>query len=112
MDETDPKALFQQRIPKSYLDLQCEVLETAKRLNEAKSPPLLYEQDFYDRFCGIIKDIDELEEAVNFLSLQGMYLSRCLEFMCGLFTTNRIMKFIVTNQVSDPHRGIPLVVPP
>ena len=71
MDKRDPKALFQQQIPRSYIDLQTLILETAQGLMQKGRPPIMEEEEFYRNFQHNFDDVDELKEAVNFLSLQG-----------------------------------------
>ena len=45
MSETDPKALFQQQIPKSFLDLQGTIRETVADCH-MKRAPIMEEEEF------------------------------------------------------------------
>ena len=47
MSENDPKALFQQQIPKSFLDLQDRIREeVAARASTGDSPPIMDDEQF------------------------------------------------------------------
>ena len=74
MDENDPKALFQQMIPTTYLELQSRLREKVKALaREGMDDALIMEEaEFKREFLAIFGgDEEELHEAVYCLNLQG-----------------------------------------
>ena len=72
MNETDPKALFSQLIPRTFLNLQDSIREKVIDLKEKKHPPIMTEEEFYKTFKNIFDDEEELNEAVFCLNLQGV----------------------------------------
>ena len=46
MPEGDPKALFQQQIPKSFLDLQVDIRKTIAEYRKQNRTPILNEDEF------------------------------------------------------------------
>lgn len=64
-------ALFQQKIPKTFLDLQDWLIR------EAKNAPVMKHDEFVATFktCDHFENEDELKEAVYFLNLQGAALN-------------------------------------
>lgn len=73
MSETDPKALFQQQIPKSFLTLQSKIHEAVKTCSREKQSPIKDEEEFRVEFRELFDDDDELDEAVYYLNLQGLW---------------------------------------
>ena len=71
MSETDPKALFQQRVPKTFLSLQEKIQEKVFQLKKDGKAPIMEEADFRTAFLELFDDEEELNEAVYFLNLQG-----------------------------------------
>ena len=65
LDENSHHALLQQQIPSSFLDLQRGVRDLSEY------SPVLYEEEFYQQFRKLFDDDDELNEAVQYLTLQG-----------------------------------------
>ena len=72
MSETDPKALFQQQIPKSFLDLQSRIREAVHACSRENQSPIMEENEFRREFGKLFDDEDELNEAVYCLNLQGL----------------------------------------
>ena len=72
MDETDPKALLQQKVPKVYLVLEERVRENVRELISKGMPPTMEHSVFVTDFVELFDDVEELMEAVHFLKLQGM----------------------------------------
>jgi hypothetical protein len=71
MSEADPKALFQQQIPQTFLNLQDKIREKVVKLKSEHMSPILEEPAFLSAFKELFEDEDELAEAVYFLNLQG-----------------------------------------
>ena len=71
MSETDPRALFQQLVPCSFLSLQDRIIEKAGELRAEGRAPIMEDAAFRLAFRSLFEDEDELEEAVYFLNLQG-----------------------------------------
>jgi hypothetical protein len=71
MKEDDPKALFSQQIPKSFLDLQQEIRKLLVDYREKQLPPILEEEAFRKAFRKNFEDDEEMTEAVYYLTLQG-----------------------------------------
>lgn len=71
MDEDDPRALFQQLIPQSFLKLQEGIEKSVVSLNAEGKPPIMEDADFRSTFRDCFEDEDELAEAVYFLNSQG-----------------------------------------
>ena len=72
MDENSPYALLAQQIPRCYKELQDKITEKVKECKEKDVPPVLDEKEFREDFEALFDDNDELNEAVNYLTLQGM----------------------------------------
>ena len=72
MDETDPKALLQQKVPKAYLVLEERVRGKVRELTSKGMPPTMEHSVFVNDFVALFDDVEELMEAVNYLKLQGM----------------------------------------
>lgn len=74
MSETDPKALFQQMIPQTFLSLQEKLREKLVELKAKKEAPIMEHREFVSAFKtkDLIEDDDELKEAVYFLNMQGI----------------------------------------
>ena len=65
-------ALLKQQIPKSFLQLQERVSDLVKGFNEKQRPPYLSHEEFSSNFLSIFdNDEEEMNEAVNYLTLQG-----------------------------------------
>lgn len=75
MVETDPKALFQQQIPQTFLSLQKRIGEKVTELKAEGKSPIMEEAAFYAVFKDLFEEKEELAEAVHFLKLQGGVLS-------------------------------------
>ena len=73
MSETDPKALFQQQIPQTFLTLQERLREKVKELKAEDKSPIMENNIFLSTFRDLFEDEDELMEAVYFLNLQGAH---------------------------------------
>ena len=73
MKEDDPKALFSQQIPKSFLDLQQDIRKLLVDYNERNQPPIMEEDGFREAFRKNFEDDEEMAEAVYCLNLQGIY---------------------------------------
>ena len=71
MKEDDPKALFSQQIPKSFLDLQQDIRRLLVDYREKELPPILEEEAFRKEFRKNFEDDEEMTEAVYCLNLQG-----------------------------------------
>ena len=71
MKEDDPKALFSQQIPKSFLDLQRDIRRALVSSKEKNRPPIMEEAAFRDAFKQNFEDEEEMAEAVYCLNLQG-----------------------------------------
>ena len=71
MAEDDPKALFSQQIPKSFLDLQQNIRQTLVDLRAKNLPPIMEEEGFREVFRQNFEDDEEMAEAVYCLNLQG-----------------------------------------
>ena len=71
MKEDDPKALFSQQIPKSFLDLHQAIRDVLVDLREKNQPPILEEEAFRKVFRQNFEDDEEMAEAIYFLNLQG-----------------------------------------
>ena len=78
MSETDPKALFQQQIPQTFLTLQERLREKVRELKAEDKSPIMEHSVFVSTFKHLFEDEDELMEAVYFLNLQGMHLVVCV----------------------------------
>ena len=76
MDESNAKALFQQQIPCTFLELQEKIAEKVAEMKEAGRAPIMEEVEFRRTFKDMVEDDEELLEAIYFLNLQG--LSVCL----------------------------------
>jgi len=76
MDESNAKALFQQQIPCTFLELQEKIGEKVAEMKEAGRAPIMEETEFRRTFKDMVEDDEELLEAIYFLNLQG--LSICL----------------------------------
>ena len=74
MKEDDPKALFSQQIPKSFLDLQQDIRKLLVDYNERNQPPIMEEDGFREAFRKNFEDDEEMAEAVYCLNLQGIYI--------------------------------------
>ena len=72
MSESDPKALFQQRIPQTFLSLQEQIRVKVSELKAEGKSPIMEDAGFKSTFRHLFDDEDELGEAVYFLNLQGM----------------------------------------
>lgn len=77
MAETDPKALFQQLIPQSFLTLQDKISEKVIELKSDDKSPIMESTAFQCAFKCLFDDEDELKEAVYFLNLQGNFFIPC-----------------------------------
>ena len=73
MSEEDPRALFQQMVPQTFLTLQEKVGEKVQELRAEGKPPVMEEATFHAAFIDLFEDKDELTEAVYFLNLQGTF---------------------------------------
>ena len=71
MKENDPKALFSQQIPKSFLDLQQDIRKLLVDNSEKQLPPIMEEEAFREAFKKNFEDDEEMTEAVYYLTLQG-----------------------------------------
>ena len=71
MKEDDPKALFSQQIPKSFLDLQQNIRKLLVEYSEKQLPPILEEETFRKAFRKNFEDDEEMTEAIYCLNLQG-----------------------------------------
>ena len=71
MKENDPRALLNQQIPHSFVQLQDAIREELLNLRMKNQPPIMEEKEFRGTFFKLFNDIAELEEAVRFLTLQG-----------------------------------------
>ena len=66
-------ALLNQQIPRNFLQLQERVSDLVKDLNDAQKPPYLSHEEFSSNFLSIFEgDEEEMNEAVNYLTLQGL----------------------------------------
>ena len=73
MPESDPKALFQQHIPKTFLSLQEQIRVKVSELKAEGKSPIMEDAAFKSTFMHLFDDEDELAEAVYFLNLQGLW---------------------------------------
>ena len=71
MKEDDPRALLNQQIPYSFVQLQDAIRDKLLTLRMKHQPPIMEEKEFRDTFLKLFNDIAEMEEAVRFLTLQG-----------------------------------------
>ena len=78
MKEDDPKALFSQQIPKSFLDLQQDIRKLLVDNSERQLPPIMEEEAFREAFRKNFEDDEEMTEAVYCLNLQGTYMCTCM----------------------------------
>ena len=70
LNEDDPRALFNEQIPESFIQLQDSIHVQQKQGSDSK--PILKKEDFFKEFLNIFDDnIAEMKEAVRFLSYQG-----------------------------------------
>ena len=72
MLETDPKALFQQLIPRTFLTLQEKIGEKVLEMKGSGRAPIMEDSEFKTTFQSFVEDEEELNEAVYFLNLQGL----------------------------------------
>ena len=72
MKEGDPRALLNQQIPQSFADLQDAIRQELVTLRVNNQPPIMEEKEFRSTFLKYFNGIAEMEEAVRFLTLQGM----------------------------------------
>lgn len=70
LEPNDPYALLQQQVPESFMTLQDKVSEMVKAFNDERHPVLNHEE-FTEQFSSYFDDEEELNEAVNYLTLQG-----------------------------------------
>jgi hypothetical protein len=68
--DTDPRALLQQQIPQSFLDMDKRLKTKA---SELKGMPVMKYREFKSAFEDLFEGEDELTEAVRFLTLQGWH---------------------------------------
>ena len=66
MVETNPHALLQQQIPESFKKLQDGINKLKREM------PKMNEKEFHKEFGKFFEDDEELNEAVHYLTLQGM----------------------------------------
>ena len=98
MDESDPKALFQQMIPTTYLALQSKLRDRVKAVvREGMADGVIMEEaefkrEFLDIFGG---DEEELQEAVYCLNLQGG-CGNCIGIVHVCWCTCTFCRLIIT----------------
>lgn len=74
MEVDSPSALLNQQIPKSYINLDAAIKRKVVDLVKNNKPPFMAQKEFYYCFHTIFDNDEELEEAVRFLSLQGIII--------------------------------------
>ena len=72
MPESDPKALLQQKIPKSFQDMDDKLSSVVQNLKQDGHDLIMDRKDFVATFMELFGDEDELMEAVYFHKLQGL----------------------------------------
>lgn len=72
MKESDPRALVNQQIPRSFVELEAGIRKMVA-LRGNNQPPIMEEKEFCDVFSNYFDDVLEMKEAVRFLSLQGKH---------------------------------------
>ena len=70
MKEDDPRALLNQQIPHSFVQLQDAIRDELLTLRK-NQPPIMEEKEFRGKFLKLFNSVSEMEEAVRFLTLQG-----------------------------------------
>ena len=71
MKEDDPRALLNQQIPHSFVQLQDSIRDELFTLRMKNQPPIMEEKEFSGKFLKFFNSVPEMEEAVRFLTLQG-----------------------------------------
>jgi serine/threonine protein kinase/ankyrin repeat protein/GTPase SAR1 family protein len=74
IEPNDPYALLQQQIPESFLTLQHNVSELVTKFHGLQRAPVLNYNEFKENFLEYFDDEEEMNEAVNYLTLQGTLL--------------------------------------
>lgn len=72
LSEEDPRALFQQQIPKSFLELNEKLNKYRAESSQDQSKVMEY-RDFSRHFMDLFEDEDEFKEAVYFHKTQGKF---------------------------------------
>lgn len=71
MKENDPKALLNQQIPQSFVNLQESIRKELVTYCDNNQSPIMEEEEFRKTFMKHFINVGEMNEAVRFLSLQG-----------------------------------------
>ena len=71
LKEDDPRALFNEQVPVSFIQLQDAIYEQ-QSAKDRNLKPYMIKDDFYDEFSKLFKhNVAEMKEAVRFLGYQG-----------------------------------------
>ena len=71
MGDDDPRALLNQQIPHSFVQLQDALKEELLTLRMKNKSPIMEEKEFRDKFLKHFNGVSDMEEAVRFLTHQG-----------------------------------------
>ncbi|XP_062510681.1 leucine-rich repeat serine/threonine-protein kinase 1-like isoform X2 [Corticium candelabrum] len=66
--------VLDQQVPSSYIQLEKQILDLAKRARESGTIPVLEDTEFREKASIIVSDPDDLNQGVNFLHQNGVLL--------------------------------------